>query len=359
MNFDNLQNIEPIPQDDGPEAVCAIAYSPKFVQAFDYLRAILKADETSERAFDLTTVCLQLNPANYTVWHFRRRCLVAMSGAGSALSDPTIDVERIEKDLDFADKLGGTNPKNYQLWYHRRALLEFRFKGESEEALQVAKLELQYVDKILDDDSKNYHAWSHRQWIIRTVNSPQLWSSEIDYAHSKVTSDPRNNSAWNQRWFALHKGHPMVYLVDRTAALTLKKAEEEANYALSGAAVDPFNESPWSYLTGVLMEQWRLATRGGDANDIAKITDLIRDGIAQIREMKQSWEAQPPCEDRPSGVNCSLLSALVGLLEIFIEDKDVLMEAKALSGELVFEDPVRRKYWRKRENKISAMLEKL
>ena len=107
MNFADLDDIEPIPQVDGPEPVCAIAYSPEFVRAFNYLRALLKADERSERAFNLTTVCLKLNPANYTVWHFRRRCLVALSDAGSE-GISTIDVERIEKDLEFADKLGGT-----------------------------------------------------------------------------------------------------------------------------------------------------------------------------------------------------------------------------------------------------------
>lgn len=35
--------------------------------------------------------------------------------------------------------------------------MEFRFKGEPEESLQVAQKELGYVDKILGDDSKNYH----------------------------------------------------------------------------------------------------------------------------------------------------------------------------------------------------------
>jgi len=220
----------------------------------------------------------------------------------------------------------------------------------------VAKEELEYVDKILGDDSKNYHAWSHRQWIIRTLNNPHLWSSEIEYSHSKVISDPRNNSAWNQRWFALHKGNTS-YAVDRNAALSLEKAKEEASYALSGAEVDPFNESPWRYLIGVLMEQWRLALRGGDTEDIAKITDLIRENIVQIREMKQFSEEQPPSEDRPSGSNASL-SALVDLLEIFTDEKELLTEAEALLGELVLEDPVRRKYWRRRQNKISEMLKK-
>ena len=40
-------DIEPIPQDDGPEPVCAISYSPEFVQAHDYLRAVIKVDERS------------------------------------------------------------------------------------------------------------------------------------------------------------------------------------------------------------------------------------------------------------------------------------------------------------------------
>ena len=115
MNFSYLSDIEPIPQDDGPDPVCSIAYTTEFTQAFDYLRALLKEDERSERALKLTTSCLKLNPANYTVWHFRRRCLIALSGSEGGKSErddttttKTIDVELIEKDLEFADRLGGT-----------------------------------------------------------------------------------------------------------------------------------------------------------------------------------------------------------------------------------------------------------
>lgn len=40
-------DVAPIPQDDGPHPVCAIDYKEDFIKAFDYMRAMLKADERS------------------------------------------------------------------------------------------------------------------------------------------------------------------------------------------------------------------------------------------------------------------------------------------------------------------------
>ena len=40
-------DIKPIPQDDGPHPVCAIDYPEKFVEAMDYLRALIDLDEHS------------------------------------------------------------------------------------------------------------------------------------------------------------------------------------------------------------------------------------------------------------------------------------------------------------------------
>ena len=183
---------------------------------------------------------------------------------------------------------------------------------------------------------------------MRRLNNPELWSCEIEYAYSKTIEDPRNNSAWNQRWFALREG--------KSDTLSFEDAQEELIYALSGAKIDPFNECPWRYLVGVLMEQWHCAQKSGNEENIARITELVRENIAKIEDMYQLWEEQPLSEEQPICTCVSLLSALVDLLVIFKEEKECLAEAKDIVGDLQIEDPVRRKYWRMREDEISKLM---
>ena len=65
-------SITPIPLDDGSDSgvmpLATIAYPPAYLEATSYLRAVMAANEMSERALKLTEDVISMNPAHYTVW---------------------------------------------------------------------------------------------------------------------------------------------------------------------------------------------------------------------------------------------------------------------------------------------------
>jgi len=64
-------SITPIQLDDGSEntmPLATIAYPPEYLEATSYLRAVMAANEMSERALKLTEHVISMNPAHYTVW---------------------------------------------------------------------------------------------------------------------------------------------------------------------------------------------------------------------------------------------------------------------------------------------------
>lgn len=179
---DIFDDLERVPQPDAEDPVCAINYPTSYVIAHDYLRACWKTGEHSLRALKLSATCLKLNPANYTVWHWRRVCMDKLG----YFDDAANAKEKILLDLTLAEQLGGGNPKNYQIWYHRRALLDAfdqlaKKGGKTSLEADFGEAELDYIASVFEIDAKNYHAWSHRQWLIRTINRPHIWEQELEY----------------------------------------------------------------------------------------------------------------------------------------------------------------------------------
>ncbi|XP_075152082.1 farnesyl transferase alpha [Haematobia irritans] len=210
------KDVVPLAQDDGENPVVEIAYSAKFREIFDYFRAILANKEKSARALELTTNALNLNPANYTVWQYRRDILREL---GSDLNE----------ELKYIEEVITENAKNYQVWHHRRVIVEM---------LNDPSKELELTEMALCTDAKNYHAWQHRQWAISTYN---LYDDELAFVDRLISEDIRNNSAWNQRFFVVKHFGFMPEVIQR-----------ELQYAMNRIRIVKNNESSWNYLKGIL-----------------------------------------------------------------------------------------------------------
>ena len=72
------KDVTPLPEPPNSEHLVKINATPTFTEIMAYFRAIISRDELSERALDLTLLVIGVNSSNYTAWHYRRRCLVAL-----------------------------------------------------------------------------------------------------------------------------------------------------------------------------------------------------------------------------------------------------------------------------------------
>lgn len=94
----------------------------------NYFRAVVKANELSERALRLTDEVIRLNAANYTAWYRPPSPLAGVSRAHDVLLRPFVAryyrrkvlaalKTDFKEELQWVERIAAENPKNYQIWF--------------------------------------------------------------------------------------------------------------------------------------------------------------------------------------------------------------------------------------------------
>ncbi|KAF0978564.1 hypothetical protein FDP41_002384 [Naegleria fowleri] len=297
-------DLTPIPQDEGPNPVVQIAYTDEFKETMNYFRAIVQRNEMSERALLITEEAIELNPANYTAWHFRRLVLDALN-------------YDLSKEIEYLNRVSEDNPKNYQIWYHRQALIE---------KLRVTEGEKEFVEKMFDDDSKNYHVWTYRQWLVKEFS---LWEGELDFVERLLAKDLRNNSAWNYRFFVIQN-------TTDDFEKNIQVRRDEIDFAFKYILMAPNNESPWNYAKG--MTTFKLDEKSEEYKELLQYVE------EKTRSVLNKVSVNPHA-------NYLLFCCLLRLGR--------LQEALSACHTLQKVDGIRRKYWAFRAEQVQNLINSL
>ena len=293
-------DVAPLPTDEGgPNPLAAIAYSEEYEETMSYLRAIMAANEYSERALELTEDLIDLNPAHYTVWLYRAQCLFHTDAD-------------LKKELEWLNETALAHQKNYQIWHHRNLIVD---------KLNSCEGEAEFVERMFELDAKNYHVWSYRQWLVKRFG---LWEKgELEFTERMLEKDVRNNSAWNHRWFIVNGQE-----ADGVAGVTdAKTRERELEFAKKATAKAPQNQSPWNYVRGIVRAS-KMPLAG------------LKDFTSQYASLQS-----------PDAIRSS--HALDLMADILAEEEDSKHEAaEALSLLATKYDPIRKNYW---EYRISQL----
>ncbi|CCF57376.1 hypothetical protein KAFR_0C03850 [Kazachstania africana CBS 2517] len=221
---------------DVENELCKIMYTEEYKQLMGIAFTLMKQDEFSDRAFQLTSKIIDIAPAFYTIWNYRYKILDDKVTSCRENDDARINL--LNDELDWLDEVTLNNPKNYQIWSYRQSLLTNLHPSPS------IKRELPILQLMIDDDSKNYHVWSYRKWCIIFFKITDF-NKELEYTNSLIDSDIYNNSAWNHRMFIFKS-------INQSEKLDQSIINGEVDYIKGKIETVPQNISPWNYLRGFL-----------------------------------------------------------------------------------------------------------
>ncbi|KAJ6180480.1 hypothetical protein N7519_010941 [Penicillium mononematosum] len=318
-------SVTPIDLDDGSSSgampLATIAYPAEYLEATSYLRAVMAANEMSERALNLTKDVISMNPAHYTVWIYRAKILFALD-------------KDLNEELNWLNDVSLKYLKNYQIWHHRQVLLSSKAHFPT-----FPPKEADFLMEMFAQDSKNYHVWTYRHWLVRHF---RLWDQprELEDVEFLLKADVRNNSAWNHRYMLRFGPRDtslpdagMVNAGDLSTAPTEKGRlsivdedliDGELKFAQEAILRAPENRSPWWYARGVM----RAAGRG-----LAEWEGFVS-GFVSEGAVKSSH-------------------AVEWLADIFAERAGKEAEAVRMLTMLKEEfDPIRKNYWDYRIRKL-------
>ncbi|KAE8383027.1 hypothetical protein BDV26DRAFT_196778 [Aspergillus bertholletiae] len=316
-------SVKPIPLNDGSDTgalpLATIAYSDEYLEATSYLRAVMAANEMSERALKLTDDVIAMNPAHYTVWIYRVKNLFALK-------------KDLTEEFEWLNKMSLKYLKNYQIWHHRQVLMSSR-----ESFPTLPPKELDFLMQMFDQDAKNYHVWTYRHWLVRHF---RLWDEprEIQDIDLLLSQDVRNNSAWNHRFmlrFGPRSDEPDGGMPNSTAPPPEKGrlavvdedlVDAELEYTKTKVIKAPENRSPWGYARGVLRASGRPLS---EWKDFAKkfVQEKVEDGKVVDVEVKSSH-------------------AVEWLADVYGEEEQNTVEAVRMFTLLKEKyDPIRKNYW--------------
>jgi len=339
--------------------------------------------EMARKGYEITASVISHNLGHYSAWSYRRECIYDMIrlGNGEPLGErDLISLSRryIGLERDFIRSNGGSNPKNYQLWAHRRSLLEEIYGetlGHGADGATVEETgwdrtynyeeEMSYVENVLvGEDAKNYHAWAHRQWVVRrymVADEMQKYTKkELDFSEKMIRLDCRNNSAWNQRWFTyrfcqmeMSKNDDCVEVMDDNIVSFLRS---EADFSFTIITLDAYNESPWLYVTEVVLEHVRLLTHHKIQNNLR--SSLIDDIVNRIDILEEvDYLSRDNSSENQSVASIHKLTAKIELLEAKGDISSIRKAIQITENLASKHDRIRSKYWYHRYNQLKDRIE--